>query len=171
MTFQFQKINTLAEVDFDGLFIESFPDFDINFLWQPEITTIELKKDFYKNQLEAAINGISPLIAPNESFMMYKVSQDNVDILLCAGFIEEDGISFRGHWYLSRPINGSRSWIHSSDMIANRKAFFTNAGVTSLVFPTHNSSLMYKTVKRNPVFPSVDEQEFSATKTVLRVNL
>lgn len=171
MTFQFQKINSLSEVDFNGLFLESFPDFDINFLWASDLTTPDSKKEFYQSQLELAINGNSPLATPTETFMMYKVSQDQVDLLLCAGFIEEDGVSFRGHWYLTRAVNGSRAWIHLPEMIASRKAFFTNQGITSLAVPTHTNSLMYKSVKRNPLFTSVNEQEFTATKTVLRVQL
>ncbi len=171
MTFQFQKINSLSEVNFDELFVESFPDFDINFLWMPELTTIELKKEFYRNQLEAAIAGNSPLAAPNEKFMMYKVSQGAVDFLLCAGFIEADGVSFRGHWYLSRSINGSRSWIHFAEMINSRKTFFNGEGITTLVVTTHADSLMYKSVKRNPIFTGLTEELVTPTKTLIRATL
>lgn len=150
MAYQFEQIASLDQVDFDGLFAASFPDIDNNFLWMDELATDELKKDFYLNQLRTALDGNSSLSREPESerFLMYKITNDGVDYLLAAGFVEPGGC-FRGHWYLTRPNSGSRSWIYDADTAAARVAFFESVGVYSYKALTHASAALYTSLRNN----------------------
>ncbi len=150
MAVTFDKINTLSDVDFESLYDASFPDININFFNKvPKEMTEEQKKQYYFNQCNSAVNGLSPLQKEGESFFGFKIVVDGVDRVLNAGFLEVDGTTYRGHWYLTSPINGSRSFIYSAETAAVRQAFFESEGITHYKAPTFAGSLMYRALQRN----------------------
>lgn len=148
MTIVFKEIASLLEVDIDGLFEDSFPDIDVNFFNFTTATTHEEKKAFYFGQLQDAIKGTSYLQREGDRFFMFKASIDGTDCVFNGGFIETSG-AYRGHWYLSRPINGSRSWITSTETSAARKDFFTSVGITSFKAGGDPSSMVLSNIRRN----------------------
>lgn len=156
MNIQFQTITSLAEVDFDDLYESSLPDINNNFLWAAHLETDEQRKEFYREQLSLAIAGESPLAKGNQ-FLMYKVTIDGVDHLLAAGFIEEDPRCFKGHWYLTKKHNNSRSWIFAPETAPIRAAFFAQHDVDTYKAPTHVDSAFYAALKRNSANNIVDE--------------
>lgn len=150
MTVTFEKINTLSDVDFNALCDASFPDIDINFFNKvPKEMSDEEKKQYYFDQCDFAANGLSPLQKEGESFFGFKIVVDGVDRVLNAGFLEADGTTYRGHWYLTSPIDGSRSFIYSAETAAVRQAFFQSEGITHYKAPTFTGSLMYQALQRN----------------------
>ena len=60
-----------------------------------------------------------------------------------------DGVTYRGHWYLTSTVNGSRSFIYSSEADVARHNFYTSFGITSYKAPTFKTSLMYQALQRN----------------------
>lgn len=148
MNIQFQTITSLDEVDFDDLYESSLPDINNNFLWAPHLETDEQRKEFYRNQLSLAIAGESPLANGNE-FLMYKVQIDGVDHLMAAGYIEENPRCFKGHWYLTKKHNNSRSWIFAAETTPIRTAFFAQHNLETYKAPTHTDSALYLAFKRN----------------------
>jgi hypothetical protein len=150
MTVTFEKINTLSDVDFESLCDASFPDIDINFFNKvPKEMTDDQKKQYYFDQCNSAVSGLSPLQKEGESFFGFKIVVDGVDRVLNAGFLEADGTTYRGHWYLASPINGSRSFIYSAETATVRQAFFQSEGITYYKAPTFTGSLMYQALQRN----------------------
>lgn len=160
MNILFQQITSLEEVDLQGLFNDSFPDIDINFFNHTEVSTIEEKSAFYFNQLLDAMNGQSYLQNPGDRFIMFKGSYEGIDCVFNAGFIDLDvnfNYSYRGHWYLSRPINGSRSWIRDTDTTELRNQFFSSIGVSSYKARGKSDSLMLSSIRRNPNVTVINE--------------
>ena len=147
MVITHQKITSLAEVDFDYLFIESAPRIDGNFLWHNPRASVPEKRDFYYNQLSEAINGASHLRRDGEIFFMFKSLIDGQDKELSAGFIGDNG-QYRLHWNLSAPdATGSRNWIYTQEARESRRALLNASGITSYVIPTYVGSDIYKFVK------------------------
>ena len=146
----FERVYTLSDFDFDTLVNDSFPDININFFNQvPFVLTDTEKKQYYLNQLTHAFNGTSPLQKEGESLFGFKIVVDGIDKVVNFGFIEADGITYRGHWYLTSTVNGSRSFIYSSEAGVARHNFYTSLGITSYKAPTFKASLMYKALRRN----------------------
>lgn len=171
MTIVFQQITSLSEVDIDGLFEDSFPDLDVNFFDHTTAQTHEEKKAFYFQQLQDAMNGTSYLQREEDtSFFMFKGSIDGVDCVFNAGFIEIGGI-YRGHWYLTRPINGNRSWINSEESAIARKQFFNSNGIQAFKAGGAPGSLVHSTIKRNPNLTVVDEKPVNEVSTELTVEV
>lgn len=158
MNIAFQQIQSLDQVDFDDLFLSSFPDIDNNFLWRPDFETVEQKQAFYQDQLQSAIDGESYLQQEGETFLMYKVTIDGNDHLLAAGFLEPTTPgTFRGHWYLTKKYNDSRSWIHNANTAYARGQFFSNQGIGQYKTPTHADSAFLAAMKRNNANTIVEE--------------
>lgn len=158
MNVAFQQITTLDQVDFDDLFLSSFPDIDNNFIWRQDLQTTEQKQAFYQDQLQSAIDGESYLQREGETFLMYKVTIDGNDHLLAAGFMEPTTPgTFRGHWYLTKKYNDSRSWIHDVNTAYVRGQFFTSQGIGQYKTPTHADSAFLAAIKRNNANTIVDE--------------
>ena len=146
----FERVYTLTDFDFDTLVTDSFPDININFFNQVpfELTDTE-KKQYYLDQLTHALNGTSPLQKEGESLFGFKIVVDGIDKVVNFGFIEADGVTYRGHWYLTSTVNGSRSFIYSSEADVARHNFYTSFGITSYKAPTFKTSLMYQALQRN----------------------
>lgn len=164
MNILFQQINTLQEVDVQGLFQDSFPEIDLNFFSHANVTTYEEKSALYFGQLLDAINGQSYLQEPGNRFIMFKGSYEGVDCVFSAGFIDLDinnDYSYRGHWYLSRPINGSRAWIREADTNELRNAFFRSIGVSSYKLRGREGSLVLSNIKRVAGANIINETTFN----------
>jgi hypothetical protein len=161
MAIIFEKIETLDEVDSEGLYLSSFPDIDYNFFSQvSNVETDEEKKQFYFDQLQEAIDGTSGIQRPDETFLMFKGSIDGVDCVFNGGFVNSETKTYRGHWYLSRPIDGSRSWIVSAESAAIRANFFKSLDITSFVAPSHPSSLVLRSIRNNPNITVIRDETF-----------
>lgn len=148
MNIEFQTVTSLAEVDFDGLYSSSLPDINNNFLWAENLRTDEERKEFYRTQLLSAMAGESYLSSGNE-FFMYKIVIDGVDHLLAAGFIEPSPRCFKGHWFLTKAYNNSRSWIFAPETTPIRSAFFASYNIDMYKAPTHVNSAFYAALRRN----------------------
>jgi hypothetical protein len=155
MNIQFQTLTSLS-VDFDDLYESSLPDINNNFLWAPHLETDEQRKEFYKEQLLDAIAGNCPFSNDNE-FLMYRVQIDGVDHLLAAGYIEAETRCFKGHWYLTKKYNNSRSWIFAAETAPIRAAFFAQHNIETYKAPTHTDSAFYAALKRNSSDSIIDE--------------
>jgi hypothetical protein len=167
MNIAFQQITTLDQVDFDGLFLSSFPDIDNNFIWRRDFQTAEQKQAFYQNQLQSAIDGESYLQQEGETFLMYKVTIDGNDHVLAAGFVEPTTPgTFRGHWYLTKKYNNSRSWIHDSNTAPVRAQFFASQGIGQYKTPTHADSAFLASIKRNNANTIVEETSTELAPTL-----
>jgi hypothetical protein len=158
MNIAFQQITTLDQVDFNDLFLSSFPDIDNNFIWGEQLQTVEQKQVFYQNQLQSAIDGDSPLQREGETFLMYKMTIDGNDHVLAAGFIEPTTPgTFRGHWYLTKKYNNSRTWIYAANTASVRAQFFASHGIGQYKTPTHADSAFLAAMKRNNANTIVEE--------------
>jgi len=151
MAIEFQKIDTLDQVNFDVLLEASFPDIDINyFSAYPNLLTHDQKKEHYYNRVYEATQGASPIQKEGETFMMVKIVVDGVDSLLKAGFIESGGDTFRIAWYLAKPDStGNRKWIYTPETDAARKQFYTSQNLTHYKGAGINSSILIKAMRRN----------------------
>ena len=128
-----EQITSFADfTEFDTVFAAAESRLDLNFFSEvPDITTTEQKKEYYSNQIESAFAGTWPLQNTGETPFFYKGIYDGVTMEFCGGFIEADGITFRGHWYLTAPdSNGSRNVIHTTDTATSRRAFYTTHGLS-----------------------------------------
>lgn len=144
MNIELRAINSLTETDYDRLFSESFTRIEMDYIWPPNVTTYEQKRDFYRGSMEAAINGTRPLKNPDDTFVMQVTSVDGVDVDLSAGYIEGDG-SLSLEWNLTAPVpGGNRNWRYSPEARQARKAFVESIGVTSIKEYTWKDSLLYK---------------------------
>lgn len=150
MAVTFERIYSIADVDFDTLCDDSFPDINNNFFVKVDGNhTDSEKKQYYLDQLLAAMAGTSGLQKEGESFFGFKIVINGVDRVLNAGFVEADGTTYRGHWYLTSPIGGSRSFIYTEEAGTARRTFYQSNGITHYKAPTFNSSLMYQALQRN----------------------
>jgi hypothetical protein len=141
---EFKAINGIYEVDFDTLYRSSDPQIDSNFLWADNLTDYESKKEFYKTQLQLAVNDQSPLKKEGEKFLMFKVSIDNMDTMLRAGFIEVGNSTLRTHWFLLGPNpSGSRNWIYTEEYDTKHREFLAQFNVTKQLASTFVGSPVY----------------------------
>lgn len=148
MTVTFTKINTLDDVEFDTLFDDSVVHLDSNFIWPGTITTLEEKRQSYRERLQAAIDGdMSLASSPNSRFLMYKVEIGSKDVMVNAGFIDAVG-SYKTHWYLTSPdATNSRNWLYTQAMDDARSNFFAEEGITSYKVLTFVDSPLYRLIK------------------------
>ena len=167
MNITFERIYSLADVDYDTLCDDSFPDIDNNFFEKvPGQLTVEQKKQYYYDQCQAAIDGRSSLQKDAEIFFGFKIVVDGIDRVLNAGFVEADGVTYRGHWYLTSPIDGSRSFIYSAEAAAARRAFYEANGIAHYKAPTFTGSLMYQALHRNNTSNVVSIEEETVNSVV-----
>jgi hypothetical protein len=148
MALEFKRIYSIEEVDFDNLFLESYEGgFDDNFAWPEQAIAFsyEQKKSIYKTQLQQAIEGIFAMKKEGEEFLMFKVILDGKDVMFKAGYIENDHISHRGHWYLTATDNtGSRKWLYTEEFDRLQREFHAQYGITQHKVLTYVGSPLYK---------------------------
>jgi len=148
MNIQIQQIFTLDDVDFDTLFDSSFPDMDMNyFLLASDQGPTESKKEMYRARLSDALTDISPLQTENTYVFGFKVMLDGVDHLMNAGFVDYNTGIFASHWFLTKPYNNSRNFIHSADYRTQRSQFFRDNEIYGYQVTTPINSLLYKSIK------------------------
>lgn len=147
MSVEILVVNSLDEIDFDALFDGSYPQIDDSFIW-PDLTTLEEKKQYYRNQLESAINGTWPLTNKSERLFMFKGIYNGVVMEFVAGYIEEDNETFRGHWCLTQSDDsGSKNKIHIAPAQQARTAFYHSNGIYYYKTPTFKNSMFYRWIK------------------------
>jgi hypothetical protein len=152
MTIQFQQMVSLTQCDFDNLFLESINGFDKNYP-NPMLQTYEDKQNFYKINLEAGILQNSPHKKDGETFLMFKVILDNKDVMLKAGYIEANGITYREHWFLTAADNNnSRNWMYTEEFDTAQREFLATFGVTQLSMLTYVGSDLYKMMKYRSLY-------------------
>ena len=147
----FEKITDLSSIDYDGLFSGSEEALQENFRFPKKLGpnhNVPTPKEYYLKLLNDAFNGNSWLQEEGDTFFCYLIKVDGIDMALSGGFIEEDGFTFRGHWYLSKDMKGSRNWIHFPMTKIARAAFMAENGITRFKLPTFVNSQIYKAVKQ-----------------------
>ena len=145
-----EQITSFADfTEFDTVFAAAESRLDLNFFSQvPNELSFDEKKAYYRSQIDSAFDGSWPLKEPNEEVFLYKGIYDGIIMEFCGGFIEEDGITFRGHWYLSAPDgNGSRNAIHTAEAAVSRRAFYQAHGLSRYKVLTFKNSSMYQWMK------------------------
>lgn len=146
-TVVYEEITSLADIDFDLLFQQSFDRLDANFLWPSPLVTYDQKKEYYYNQLTSAINGTWELKSPTEVFKMYRTIVDGQIAEFVAGYVD-NGDTYGGRWYLTAPTpDGSRNWMYTPEAQAARKVFFTDNGLVNIKYYTFVNSDLYRLVK------------------------
>ena len=135
--------------EFDTMFAAAESRLDLNFFSQvPNELSFDEKKAYYRSQIESAFAGTWQLQNAGETPFFYKGVYDGVTMEFCGGFIEADGITFRGHWYLTAPDgNGSRNVIHTADTATSRRAFYTTHGLSRYKVLTYVGSSMDQWMK------------------------
>ena len=146
MALIFQQVKQFSDFDFDNLFLESIIGINRN-LFNPTLTTFEERKAFFRFQLDRAIDGTCPLQNPGETLFMYKISKDGKDIFFKAGYIEVDGITHRGHWFLTaRDLENNKNWLYTEELDVKQREFCALFGVTQHKVLCSTDSPMYKMV-------------------------
>ena len=135
--------------EFDNIFEAAESRLDLNFFSQvPYLMTLDEKKQYYRAQIQSAFDGTWPLQNVGETPFFYKGVYDGIVMEFAGGYIETDGITFRGHWYLTAPdVNGSRNAIHTADTAAARKSFYNDHGLSRYKILTYHGSSMYQWIK------------------------
>lgn len=147
MALEFIPITNLSLVDFNGLFAASAEVLDSNYMWPDAAMSTDEKRQHYLSQLQSAIAGNFGVHDDTDTFFMFKVTNDGVDLMLNAGFVSESGV-YRTHWYLTRPDAGSRNWIYSPAMATLRRKFFANSDIVAYEVRTIAGSQLYTAVKQ-----------------------
>jgi hypothetical protein len=152
MTIQFQQVSSLAEFNFDVLFDASFPGFDKNFPWHLTFggitPTHQQKKDFYLTQLTLGISDNLPLKKENEQLLMFKVTLDGKEVMFKGGYIENDGITHRGHWFLTdTDLDGSRKWMYTEEFDTAQRDFYAQSGITHYKALTYVGSDLHRILR------------------------
>lgn len=145
-----EQITSFADfTEFDTMFAAAESRLNLNFFSEVHhITNFNDKKQYYRNQIEPAFAGTSPLQNAGETPFFYKGVYDGTTMEFCGGFIETDGITFRGHWYLTAPDSGgSRNVIHTADTATSRRAFYTTHGLSRYKVLTYVGSSMDQWMK------------------------
>lgn len=150
MAVVFERINSLEDfVEFDDMFAAAGSRLDLNFFSQvPAELTFDEKKSYYRSQIESAYDGSWLLKEPDEQVFFYKGVYDGTLMEFAGGFVEADGITMRGHWYLTAPDEtDSRNPIHTAETAAIRRAFYAQYGITRYKVLTFKNSSMYQWMK------------------------
>jgi hypothetical protein len=150
MSVVFERINSIEDfVEFDDMFAAAESRLDLNFFSQiPIPLTFEDKKEYYRNQVQTAFDRTWPLMTEDETVFFYKGIYDGTLMEFAGGFVEADGITLRGHWYLTAPNeNESRNPIHTVETATVRKEFYANYGITRYKVLTFVGSSMYQWMK------------------------
>lgn len=139
-----EEIKSWDDLDFDSIFDQSTSRLDQNFFSiANHVKTYEDKKKFYKDQIQSAFDGLWSLKQEGETLFLYKGIYDGIVMEFCGGYIENDGITFRGHWYLTAPDSaGSRNLIHTSEAADSRRAFYQQHGLSQYKVLTYIGSSM-----------------------------
>jgi hypothetical protein len=148
MIVQFEQIQSIDEIDFDHLFEQSYSRMENTFLWSPVLNTYETRKQFYRYQLQTAIEDKWPLKNEGEPFVMIVTRVDGDIVEFTAGFKEDTGyISL--HWHLTSPTlnEGNRNWRYTPESHEARVAFLNSIGVVGTKEYTWIGSLHYRTLK------------------------
>lgn len=146
--FVFQEIKSINEVDYDNLFLESEKSFSLNFP-NDSLVSLEEKKNFYSMQLMRTGDIDDPLKKLNETYLMFKVSLYDKDVMFKGGYIEVDGITHRGHWFLTAngPVIQSKSWLYTPEFDIAQREFYAQYGITQHKVLTMTNSPLYKMLK------------------------
>jgi hypothetical protein len=164
MNIQIQQLFSLEDIDFDGLFDSSFPDMDTNYYLLADNTgPTETKRQTYYKTLSDAMAGTSPLQKENTYVFGFKVVIDGADHLMNVGFVDHVSGVFTTHWFLTKPYNNTRSFIHSVEYKQLRSQFFLDNEIQYYQITTPYNSLLYKSIKQsnaNSAVELVDEQPF-----------
>ena len=152
MTIQFQQVLSLSEFNFDVLFDASFPGFDKNFPWNLTFNGItpthQQKKDFYLSQLNLGISDNLPLKKENEQLLMFKVTLDGKEVMFKGGYTENDGITHRGHWFLTdTDVAGSRKWMYTEEFDTAQRDFYAQFGITHYKVLTYEGSDLHRILR------------------------
>lgn len=147
MIVEFVEIGSLAEIDFDYMFTESYSRMENTFLWPPMCVTYEQRKQFYYDQLLAADNGTWPLKNETDTFILIVTKVDGEIVEFTAGFRDEnDVVSLR--WHLTAPgADGKRNWRYSQEALQARKDFVAQAGIKAFKEFTWKGSLHYRMLR------------------------
>ena len=145
MSIVFEQINGWDDFDFDDFFDQSSSRLDLNFFSVANQVSDDDKKQYYKDQIQSAFDGTWPLKQEGETLFLYKGTYDGVVMEFCGGYIENDGITFRGHWYLTAPDDtGSRNRIHTDEAAVSRKNFYEQHGMTQYKVTTYVGSSFHQ---------------------------
>ena len=148
MIVEFVQINSLDEIDFDTLFNESYSRMENTFLWHHSLATYELRKKFYYDQLQSAINGTWPIKNDTDTFIMIITKVDGAVVEFTAGFRDLDGyISLRWHLTSAAGTTANRNWRYSKEALQARKDFVASIGVVGFKEFTWVGSLHYRTLR------------------------
>jgi hypothetical protein len=130
----FEQIDFANLTEFDAMFDASLASLDANFFSQVpgmEAASVAEKKNYYRVQIESAIAGTWGLTSEGETLFFYKGVEKGITMEFAGGFIESDGITFRGHWYLTAPDDkNSRNSIYSGATGGQRLLFFNAHGLS-----------------------------------------
>ena len=145
MSIVFEQVNGWDDFDFDDIFDKSSSRLDLNFFSVANQVSDVDKKQFYKDQIQSAFDGTWSVKQEGETLLFYKGTYDGVVMEFCGGYIENDGITFRGHWYLTAPDGaGSRNPIHTEEAAEARRTFYQQHGVTQYKIPTYVGSSLHQ---------------------------
>lgn len=145
MSIVFEQINGWDDFDFDDIFDKSSSRLDLNFFSVANQVSDADKKQYYKDQIQSAFDGTWPVKQEGETLLLYKGTYDGVVMEFCGGYIENDGITFRGHWYLTAPDDaGSRNSIHTEEAAISRKNLYQQYGVTQYKVLTYAGSSFHQ---------------------------
>lgn len=147
MIVEYEQINSISAFDFDGMFLESYSRMENTFLWGPQLTTYEQRKNYYLSQLISAINGTWPLKNDTDTFIMLITKVDDVPAEFSAGFLDADGY-LHLRWHLTVPgPTGNRNWRYGPEAHEARKRLVTAINAVGFKEFTWVGSLHYRTLK------------------------
>ena len=149
MAITFEQVSSWADIDFDELFEASVSNVDNDFFSQAAgIITIPDKKEYYRSQIQSAFDGTWEITKPGETLMFFKGVYDGITMEFWGGYLEDDGVTLRAHWYLTRPdAQGSRNSIHTAETAALRRSFYLTHGITKYKVMTYVGSVLYRWLK------------------------
>lgn len=170
MIVQTQLIDSIDDIDFDALFAASYSRIEMNFIWHPAVNTFEQRKEFYRRQLQMAIDGNWALKNETDTFIMFTTTVDGQLVDFSAGYLEADGIvSLR--WNLaSDGINGNHNWRFSLEARDERKRFTAEIGATGYRHYTWTGSLIYRMLKlrEQAGYVTLEEEPFDIPSAASR---
>lgn len=166
MQVNFVRVYGLNDFDFDALYDGSEPDIYLNHTWSHEPLG-RSKKEVFRYTIEQAFNlGVS---ADNEPLFGFKLTIDGVDHLVNIGYIESDGETYRANWFLTKPYNGSRSFIFDSNTSVVRAQFYSNNNITHYKFYTRSNAPIYQAFTNKTTINVVEDQQNGTEGNILKI--
>lgn len=142
---KYRVIDNLDEIDLDSLFDSSLVHLNKNTTWPANVPD-EIKKNMYLSELRKAVAGESQYKTENDTFFMYVILVDDVIAEFAAGYLQKNK-SFRIHWLLTKPVEGSRHWRYTTESREAHKVFLNQNGILTYRVATFIGAAIYDFMK------------------------